>query len=448
VGLLLFILLNYSTNFGKLIITGLCITFIIFLRLINEIGKSIPIKELVATLLLLQIFISPLVAYRYLDNKAHFSMYVDESIYMMYAIPACIFFVLGLFIPIYVNINYKTIFNNLISTASKRNEKIAFIFILLGVSSSLFGSMTPISIAFIVYLLKLLQFIGAFMLLFSQNKLKYVWVGIVYLLFFYEIVNGGVFYDLFVWMFFLYMLLETKLKSSFFRKIIIVLTGFYIIYFIQSIKADYRSEAWDENNKTDNTEIFINVMEEKTNESNLLNNETDLDKFISRLNTGWILSKVMSFTPKSQPFTDGETLKEDLINTLLPRFLFPDKAKTGGKQNQEKFTKFTGRRLTGHTTMRIGAVSDGYINFGIVGGVITMFCLGLLINLILVIILKLNLNNPIYILWIPFIFAYVIRMSDLQVILNYTLKAFLFVIGINYLFFNNYKNEDTAIQEE
>lgn len=445
-GLLLFIVLNYATNFDKYIVTGLSISLVIFLRLINETGKSLPIKELVSILLLIQIFISPLIAYRYFNNKAHFLMYVNESVYMAYAIPASIFFIIGLFIPIYVNNNYKTIFSKLNTVVSSKTEKIAFIFILLGLSASFFNDLFPISIAFIVYLLKLLKFIGAFIFLFSQNKLKYVWVGLVYVLFFYEIVNGGVFYDLFVWVFFLYMLLETKLKSSFFTKILIVLTGFYIIYFIQSIKADYRNEAWDEHNKTENTEIFINVIEEKTTEDNLLNNESDLNKFVSRLNSGWILSKVMSHTPKNQPYTNGETLKEDLINTLLPRFLFQNKAITGGKQNQEKFTKFTGRRLVGGTTMRIGAISDGYINFGVIGGIITMFFLGLLINLILAIILRLNLKNPIYILWIPFVFAYVIRMSDLQVILNYTLKAFIFAIVVNYFFFK--KDTNISIKEK
>jgi len=119
---------------------------------------------------------------------------------------------------------------------------------------------------------------------------------------------------------------------------------------------------------------------------------------------------------------------------LLPRFLFPNKSATGGKQNQEKFTEFTGRRLIGNTTMRIGAVSDGYVNFGIIGGIATMFFLGLIFNLILYFIKRLSISNPIFILWIPLIFAYAIRMSDIQVILNYTVKATIFVLVINFVF--------------
>ena len=423
-------------SFSLIISIEIGVVTYIFLSLISNLGIKIPMKELMCFLFLLQVFVSPLITYRYFNNNAQFTMYVDESTYMFFVIPATLFFLTGLLIPLSKKeYNYNEVFKNLSSTCNKKTEKIAFIFIAIGMAISLIRDIIPESLAFIFYLLKLLKFIGIFILLFSQNKFKYLWIIIVFVEFSYEIINGGVFYDLFVWGFYFYMLLEAKLKSSLIRRFIVVLSGLLMIFFVQSIKGDYRKEAWSNNSKTEKSEIFLNTVENKAISKESIKNTEDLDRFISRLNTGWILSKVLQHTPKNEPFTNGETLKNDLINVLLPRFLFPEKAKTGGKQNQKKFTQFTGRRLIGSTTMRIGALSDSYINFGIYGGWMTMFFLGLFFNLILSFIINLSFINPFYLLWIPFIFAYAIRMSDFQVILNYTIKSMIFVFIINSIFF-------------
>lgn len=434
--LILFLGLLLFSKFSGSISFGISLFSFLFLKMINDLGTKIPIKEVLSILILIQVFISPLFAYRYFDNKAHYTMHINEDLYMFYVLPGTLFFLAGLFIPFYKKpVNYTNLFNSLKKISNKKVEQVAFIFIITGLSITILQDNIPTSLLFVFYLLKLLKFIGVFLIFFSKNKLKYLWIALVYFQFSIEIVNGGVFYDLFVWGFFIYMLLETKLKSSLLRKTIIILSGFMTIYFVQAIKGAYRSEAWSNTKTKDNTELFINSIEDKADAGDVLESEDDFDRFISRLNNGWILSKVMEHTPKNEPFTNGETLKEDLINVLLPRFLFPNKAKTGGAQNQKKFTQFTGRRLIGTTTMRIGALSDAYINFGIVGGWLTLFFLGFTFNAILFFIVNLSLKNPFYILWIPFIFAYAIRMSDIQVILNYTFKALIFVIIINTFFF-------------
>ncbi len=364
--------------------------------------------------------------------------------YMSFAIPASIFFTIGLFIPLSKQkVNSSTF--DAINTNTDIIIKISLIFIIAGIVSTYLTPYVPPSLAFILYLVKLLKFIGAFLLLFSSFKYKYLWITGVYILFSYEIISGGVFYDLFVWGFFLFMLIENKIKSSFQRKLVIIICGFLIIYFIQSIKGQYRELAWSGTNEKSNTEIFFDVAVNEKKESHYLKDESSFNRFISRLNNGWILSKVMEHTPAKQPYTEGETLKNDLVSVLLPRFLFPDKAITGGKENQRKFKKFTGRRLIGSTTMRIGALSDAYINFGPIGGIIIMFLLGFLFNLILFFIVKINKTITSFILWTPFIFSYAIRMSDIQVILNYTVKSIIFVFIIHFIFFRNNKKSVTKL---
>ena len=389
----------------------------------------------------LQLFVSPLITYQYFDNQASFIMYVDQEVYMSYMLIALCSFSLGLHLPL-VRFNIKEVVSKL--SFSSNYQSLAIKFIVVGVILSSLNSVIPGPIRFVVYLIATLRFIGVFILLFSNNQFKWLWLFIVFGHFGLEIIRGGVFVELFVWSGFLYMFLEIKWRSSFIRKITLVSSGLILIYFIQTVKGEYRAEVWSGSNKVAKEDVFLDIAENKLQEGNTFSETSNFDRFISRLNTGWIVSKVMEHTPKREPFTNGELLKQDLVNVFLPRFLFPDKASIGGKQNQEKFTRFTGRRLVGGTTMRIGAFSDAYVNFGVIGGWICMFVLGLLFNIILSVMFKLSTKKPIYLLWIPFVFAYTIRMSDLQVILNFAFKGLVFMLIVNYLFFNK---KETNIEE-
>lgn len=436
--LLVVVILSLYVNLSSLQKIALLFSVFFFLKLIKDLGNTIPIKSMISFLLLVQFFISPLITYRYFENKASFSMYVQEGIYFFYVIPAVLCFILGLNLPINKEkLSYQNAIQVLPDAIKLNGTNKAILLIIIGFLGSVVGNFMPInSLFFLFYLMGLFRFVGAFMLFFSNFRYKYLLIAFVFIQFSYEIISGGVFYDLFVWLFFLFMLLEFKWKSSFIRKLVFVLVGGLTVYFIQSFKKDYRNEIWGDPTESSRTEVFVDLASNQLEQSDLLDDKSTLDAFVSRLNTGWIVSKVMQHTPLYEPFANGELLKEDLINVFLPRFLFPNKAMTGGSENQEKFTKYTGRRLIGSTTMRIGAISDAYVNFGVFGGWIMLFCLGFVFNLILYFMISRSKRNSFYILWIPFVFAYAVRMSDIQVILNYTIKALFIVIIVNYLFFN------------
>lgn len=437
VGFILTLLLSLTVDLNWLISIGVFFTFYFFFRLINGLGSTIPIQELMSMLLLVQFVIAPLVTFRYFDNQATFIMYVYEDIYFGYAIPAVLFFILGLNIKIVkIQYSYKDAVGKIEKLLSNNSKK-AYSLIIVGF---LFLFMSKIlnvpSLFFVFYLVGLLRFIGAFMLVLSSNKIDFLVAIAVYVHFSIQIISGGVFYDLFVWLFFFYALIEFKWKSVFAKKLLLVVIGGVTIYFIQSFKADYRKEIWSNSKYVNQTEVFTNLAVEQLGQSDLFEEESNLDRFVSRLNTGWIVSKVMQHTPHYEPFVEGKLLKQDLINVFLPRFLFPNKTSSGGKENQEKFTRFTGRMLVGDTTMRIGAISDAYVNYGIFGGWVLLLLLGLTFNLVLIWLVRLSQGNPIYILWIPFIFAYAVRMSDIHVILNYTFKSAILMVITTRLYLN------------
>lgn|GEM_PF-991461 len=431
ISLICLVLVKYVYQFNFFVSGGIAVFTFITIELIDGFGKRVPIRELFSFIVFLQLFISPLIAYQYFNNQASFEMYVSQDIYMAYMLPALIAFSLGLHIMLFerkANFSFEKI------NINRKGESVALVLIFVGLVSTFILENVPSGLRFILYLMVMLKFVGAFMLLFSSNKNKWFWILLVYVLFTIETIRGGVFYDLFVWVGFLYILLELKWKSSLLRKLVYFALGFVIIYFVQSIKREYRELTWQKEVLIeDREEVFFEIASEKIGSGNTFKETNNFDRFISRLNTGWIVSKVMEHTPSKEPFVKGELLLKDVKSVFLPRFLFPNKSSTGGEDNRKKFTRFTGRRLLSGTIMRVGAFSDAYINFGVVGGWICMFFVGLFFNILLSYMMNLSSKRVEFLFWVPFVFAYAIRMSDFLMILNYTLKALIFMFMFNYL---------------
>jgi hypothetical protein len=88
---------------------------------------------------------------------------------------------------------------------------------------------------------------------------------------------------------------------------------------------------------------------------------------VTRFNQGWIIDRVMHHVPSEEPYARGETLWWALRASLLPRVLAPDKLRSDGKVNMERFA---GHVMTGGTSMNLGFAGEMYANFGLWGGVI------------------------------------------------------------------------------
>lgn len=409
--------------------------------MLNKIGKEIPIRELMVFILSLQMLISPLIAYHYFDNDMEFLMFVNEGTYILFILFYIIMFSIGLFIPLAKNTTLGTQYKVLDSI---NNSKIGLFLIVFGFTSQFVSKFTPSSLQFVFYLFSYSKLIGAIFLIFSQNRFKYLLLAGVFGQFAYTIISGGLFYDLIIWGFFLYMALEIKIKSSFTRKIIFSIIGITSLMFLQSIKSDYRKEIWDNDQQKEvsNFETFIDV----ANQSSEEREKSNFENLITRLNTGWITSSVMAYVPTFQGFTNGTLLLEDLKSVILPRIIAPNKKSVGGKENRAKFEKFTGRMLGDDTTMRIGVIADAYINFGPLGGGVLMLVFGLVLNLVFK-FLRNKFFNSIDYLWLFFIFSFTIRMSDFLVILNSTLKSLIIFFVIKFLIKRFLKSEAEQVRE-
>jgi hypothetical protein len=106
---------------------------------------------------------------------------------------------------------------------------------------------------------------------------------------------------------------------------------------------------------------------------------------------------------------------------FLPRIIAPHKLNAG---DRTIFMKYSRIPLAPGTSMALGAMGDGYINFGILGGCIFMFVLGLVFSEVLNGFYKFSKVYPFLLLFTPLVFYYPMRPDcELQTTLGHLVKS-------------------------
>src|SRR3990172_6184433 len=109
---------------------GLILFALITMRFLDELGKSMPIKELIGLLTLAVMLVCPVLIYNYFDNNVQYSMDVDEDTYMDFVLMGTLLFLIAILIPL----NRKKIeFTQLISNigiSEKHNGKIGIVLVI------------------------------------------------------------------------------------------------------------------------------------------------------------------------------------------------------------------------------------------------------------------------------------------------------------------------------
>ena len=435
----------FTTDLLLLSILGIGFFVFVLLRFVDLIGKEFPIKELIITLMLLQMVVCPIITYNYFNNEVLYRMELGEESYLRFVLLSVSLFCLGLFVrlPNYNPILIKSSIGNLFSQSSN-NSKIGVALIAFSFISTLISKYVPSYLAFVFYLFEQFKFVGVFYLLYSNNSFLFGWFVVVFGFFTYQTVTSGLFINLFCWVLLLFLIAGFKYKLTFLSKFAIFFFGVFLAFFVQSFKKEYREVIWEENktiyeSKYDSKkDAFIGMASEKLQDSDDFYEYSNINRFISRLNQGWILTKVINHVPFYEPFSNGERLKSELYAVIVPRILDPHKTTSSGTEGQEKFERFTGKRMIGSTRMTIGVLGDAYVNFGMIGGAIFMFCFGLFLNIGVNSMLILAKNYPSLLLWIPFVFAISMRAgNEFLPIVNYISKS-AFVVFVVFWLFNSY----------
>lgn len=416
-------------------ILGICLVGFVFYRFINELGKTIPVLELLLLIAGIQWIIGPFIEYTYPNNISRYRMYIDELEYMQYIVPGYAFFIFGIFLPL-SKFNFQIVSTSLFNDRSK----FGFILLIIGIFSDFVRPFVPGSLDFVFFLLSNFKFAGAIVLFFSEKRNVRIifYLTVIYLIF--NAIRTTYFHELLLWSMFFYMFWAYKYKPSITKILLSFLFAILLVTTLQSVKEVYRFSLWDgryeySGNKFDLffTLVFDSIFNKDLYENdNLVGANLTTANFNVRLNQGWIISAVMDNIPESQEFLDGETVGDAIKSSFIPRFLLVDKEIAGGREN---FERFTGLYLTAATSMGISIIGEAYGNYGVFYGIIFMFVWGLFLAFILI---RLNIyltKNKLYSCFIPIIFLQVIKAeTELLVVMNYLTKSLILIFLFIYIY--------------
>ncbi|GAB3531533.1 hypothetical protein GCM10027443_13930 [Pontibacter brevis] len=421
--LLVFIFIYYGVSFifsfSDYNDYSISITFFTLLLFIYNSKHSIAIKELIALIYTSQLLLGPVLSYIFLEFD-YYRQPVEQETYFSFAVPAIVFFIMGIFFPL-SSAKRKVISLNLIKAELQGKERTAYILIVIGFVSGFAKYFVPGGLAFFVFLLSNLKYIGALYLYFTNSATKSFVLAFIVGLLFLDAVASSMFHDFFLWLTFIVLFLAYVRKYNFFIKLSAIFMGFIFLFAIQAVKGEYRSAIWYGGQVEDNTGYFTSLIDAQLNSEAGLFSDNNIKRFIYRINQGWIVAHTMNHTPAVEPFADGETIVRGVTSTVLPRFLNTDKYVAGGK---EYFERFSGLVLVGSTSMNLSSLGEAYANFGVGGGIIFMFFFGLIINFSFHSIMTIAQTRPTVILWLPLIFLQVVKAeTDFTTVFNHLVKA-------------------------
>jgi len=421
----LFTGLYYMSGIGLALFAGVAVKFF------QDLGKRIEIRDLIAFMSLLQWVVGPVMAYNILPYDELYYMAVPEAVYMNYIVPFCFFMVAGLYLPL----NDERIINDEdvdhLKVYLKEHPWLGYILTGVGLAAGFLSKSLPSSLTFMMFLVTNIQYVGIYMILFSESRFRWlIFAGIMGLATSAAVLQG-MFGELVQWFTLSFLIIAMVVKIPMWGKVTIISLGLFLIALVQSTKEEYRMATWYASSEKSNSEIYQEIILSRISSPSLLFGSGVTQNMGARLNQGWIIARIMNHMPEKLPYVRGETVKTALYASLLPRFLAPGKAKAGGRAN---FERFTGTPLPETTSMDISLAGEGYANFGPFGGMVFIFLVSLLYNWVIVKVIAISKKHPTLILWIPFLFFQVMKAeTDFATVFNYLTKAALVTFMVFYI---------------
>jgi hypothetical protein len=409
----------YFINLELYFSFSLTIFLFILTRFLIISNTSFAFREFVLLLYALNYLVSPSISFLLGERVIAYNLKLTPEAYFNLAIPGFFLFFAGLFIiktslfsPKIISINIYTIINeNLL----KKITILAIIFSQL----TLF---VPGELAFVVYLFSLIQYVSAFSLFALNPKKNFVWPSITLLFVLYESFLDGMFHDAIIWILFFGIIFIYIIKPTLKLKLVFFFIAIILILFIQSIKQSYRQEIWSGEKKA--SIALASQVGYSKSKTDIIIGEENLILSLIRSNQAWIFASTVDNMDRNKNFQGLSNVYKYLEASLLPRFLSPNKIKSGDK---EIFNDFSGHSIDKDTSMGLGIFADGYIAYGTVGVYIFGFALGLIFALTFKIVEAWTKISPFYVFLIFPLLSYAVRPDcELQTIINHLTKGILF----------------------
>jgi hypothetical protein len=416
---ILFFIIGYLTLGEMYFATAIGISGYFLSQIFFQSIRIFAFREWALFLYALNYLFSPSLTYQFDQSLLTYPMRIPAEDYFSIAIPGFLCFCLGIYL-------LKTrIFIPSIEKIKRdvgKNKSLVINFVIIGTLLRLFGSIFPGEIKFFVYLFSTIRFVGAFSL-FSFNPQRY-WklVAGLLLLELYFGAIAAMYHDAVMWILFFGFYFVYTMKPSVGVRLIGLSACVIFILFIQGLKGAYRAKV-----AQSGTSDLSLILETSSDISDEIGSESNLLGSLNRGNQAWIFASTKDRMDRVGDFQGLYILEIYLESAILPRFLAPNKLKSGEKKI---FNTFSGHTLNANTSMGLGVFADGYIAYGYWGVMFFAFGLGLLFSLIFRIIESWAKLSEFYVLMVLPILNYAARPDcELQTIINHMVKGSI-VFGI------------------
>jgi hypothetical protein len=385
--------------------------------------------------------LSPSITYQLNPDLVKYGMKINSDVYFSLAFPGFLLFALGMYsIP---NRIFKPEFNN-VNQVAMLNESFLIKTMIAGIFLRIFSDVVPGELGFFVYLLSTVRFISAFSL-FATNAKKFIWLALLVLLIeLYYGFQAGMYHDAIMWVLFFSLFSVYTYKPSMRIKFIGAGSLILLVLFIQAIKSTYRDQVW-EGGEEANIETISSVVSSKANSESLIGEENLLSS-LNRGNQAWIFASTVDRMDRYKDFQGLNNVSIYMEAALLPRFLAPNKIKSGDKVI---FNEFSGHTINEKTSMGLGIFADGYIAYGTYGVYFFGFSLGLIFSLTFKLVERWTKISPFYVLLLLPMLNYAVRPDcELQTTINHLAKSIVVFGALVYFTKNRFTLESAENQRK
>lgn len=405
---------------------------------LDKLGKGIVLLEIVALFNTFIYLFMPLMGYMFFTkNNPTALMYVrympiPKAQYFELALPAITGFIILMCWPLsQKNGDDGAAITKTIDRAKqilRGNERLAYKLMIIGILSSLLLSILPLSFRYVFNLLFLSSFTGLVYLFFSgTTPLKRVYMVLFIIFIMIGVLQSGMFTIIAYMGMTVFSFFFLNKKTAFWKKLMMFMTGVFVLIIIQSVKPEYRGQILGKEKDNKAMELADLVIKKIDNVDEMIS-----PKFMwpiyYRANQGFYVAMVQKYIPRVKRHDNGQKLLVVFASAFVPRFLWPDKPMAGGLENMKYYTGFI---LRGYT-MNVGPLGEGYGSFGVTGGILFVMFLGFLIRLVYRQVFVISKKLPLIIFWLPVIFyevTYAGENDSLQII-NSLVKSTLFIYVI------------------
>jgi hypothetical protein len=420
---ILFFIIGYLTLGEIYFAAAIGISGYFLIQIIVESTRTFAFREWALFLYAVNYLFSPAITYQLDQAFITYPMKIGAAEYYALAIPGFLCFYLGMHL-------FKTrIFTprmDKIKRDAGNNESLLINFMIIGTLLRLFSSIFPGEIAFFIYLISSIRFVGAFSLFSANPQRHWKWVAGLLLLELYFGAIAAMYHDAVMWILFFALYYVYSSKPSMAVRLIGLAGCVLFILFVQGLKAAYRSKI----SETGTSNLGL-VIETTSDVSDDIGSEDNILGSLNRGNQAWIFASVKDRMDRVGDFQGLHILGIYIESALLPRILAPDKIMSGDKKI---FNTFSGHQINQNTSMGLGVFADGYIAYGYWGVMFFTFGLGLLFSLSFRIIESWAKLSEFYVLMILPILNYAVRPDcELQTTINHLVKGIILYGFLVYL---------------